>query len=142
MAKAKDGDTVKVDYTGKFEDGTVFDSSSGRDPLEFTLGGGQVISGFEQAVEGMEPGQSKTATIPAGDAYGDHRKELLLVMDRSRLPEDLDPAVGEQLELRQQDGRAVLVTVAEVTESSVTLDANHPLAGKDLVFDIELREIL
>ncbi len=141
MAKAKDGDTVKVDYTGKFEDGTVFDSSSERGPMEFTIGSGQVIAGFERAVLGMGLGDSKTAIIAAGDAYGEHREDLLLVVDRSRLPEDLNPEVGEQLELRQHDGRAILVKIAAVTDSSVTLDANHPLAGRNLVFDIELREI-
>jgi peptidylprolyl isomerase len=138
---AKNGDTVKVDYTGKFEDGTVFDSSAERGPMEFTIGQGQVIPGFENAIVGMGLGDSKTATIAASDAYGEHREDLLLVVERDKLPEDLNPAVGEQLELRQHDGRAILVAIAEVTDTSITLDANHPLAGKNLVFDIELKGI-
>jgi peptidylprolyl isomerase len=139
---AKNGDTVKVHYTGKFEDGTVFDSSVDRDPMELTIGQGQVIPGFENAIVGMGLGESRTATIAANDAYGEHRKDLLLVVERDKLPEDLNPAAGEQLELRQQDGRAILVTIAEVSDTSITLDANHPLAGKNLVFDIQLKEIV
>lgn len=139
---AKNGDTVKVHYTGKFEDGTVFDSSVDRDPMELTIGQGQVIPGFENAIVGMGLGESRTAIIAANDAYGEHRKDLLLVVERDKLPEDLNPAAGEQLELRQQDGRAILVTIAEVTDTSITLDANHPLAGKNLVFDIQLKEIV
>ncbi len=137
----KNGDTVKVDLYGKFEDGTVFDSSAGRDPMEFTIGQGQVIPGFENAIVGMELGDAKTTTIQASDAYGEHNKELLLVVERNKLPQDLNPSVGEQLELRRPDGQAILVTIAEVSDASITLDANHPLAGKNLVFDIQLKEI-
>lgn len=142
MDKAKTGDTVKVHYTGKLKDGTVFDSSRERDPLAFKIGEGQIISGFEQAVIGMTPGQSTTATVETDDAYGQHRKDLVWEIERKRLPNDLEPEVGQRLETVFGDGRKVLVTIADVSESNVTIDANHPLAGKDLVFDIELLEIL
>jgi len=142
MAEAKKGDTVKVHYTGKFEDGTVFDSSLEREPLQFTLGEGQVISGFEESVIGMNPGESKVAVIPAEKAYGPHREELVVVVDRDQFPPDLEPVVGQHLEVHQADGRVLMVKVAEVSGTSVTLDANHPLAGKDLTFEIELVEIL
>jgi FKBP-type peptidyl-prolyl cis-trans isomerase 2 len=130
MAGAKNGDTVKVHYTGKLEDGTVFDTSVERDPLQFTIGQGQVIPGFEQAVVGMNPGESKTSKIPADKAYGPHRKEMILVVDRNQIPVELKPKVGQQLQSRQAEGRTIRVTVTDVSESSVTLDANHPLAGK------------
>ncbi|HID96064.1 MAG TPA: peptidylprolyl isomerase [Candidatus Latescibacteria bacterium] len=142
MAQAKNGDTVKVHYTGKLEDGTVFDTSINRDPLQFTIGGGQLIPGFEQAVVGMNPGESKTAKVPADKAYGPHLEEMVLVVDRNQFPVDLKPEVGQQLQSRQPDGRTFVVTVTDVSESSVTLDANHPLAGKDLIFDIQLIEIV
>ena len=139
-AQAKDGDTVQVHYTLKLEDGTVFETSIGGDPLQFTIGEGQLIPGFEQAVVGMSPGESKTVEIPADEAYP-YREELVLVVDRDQLPEDLQPEVGQQLQIRQPDGQTILVKVIDVSESSVTLDANLPLAGKDLTFDIELVEI-
>ena len=139
-AQAKDGDTGQVHYTLKLEDGTVFETSIGGDPLEFTIGEGQLIPGFEQAVVGMSPGESKTVEIPADEAYP-YREELVLVVDRDQLPEDLQPEVGQQLQIRQPDGQTILVKVIDVSESSVTLDANLPLAGKDLTFDIELVEI-
>ena len=142
MAEAKNGDTVKVHYTGKLEDGTVFDTSIERDPLQFTIGEGQVIPGFEQAVAGMNPGESKTTKVPEDKAYGPRRKEMVLVVDRNQFPVDLKPKVGQQLQSRQADGRTIRVTVTEVSESSVTLDANHPLAGKDLTFDVQLVEIV
>ena len=142
MAQGEDGNTVKVHYTGKFEDGTVFDTSADRDPLEFTIGRGQLIPGFEQAVIGMSPGESKTVNIPADEAYGQHNAEMLTEVDRSQFPADLNPEVGQQLQLNRPDGQTVVVTVASVSESTVTLDANHPLAGKDLIFDIQLVEIL
>jgi len=142
MAGAKNGDTVKVHYTGKLEDGTVFDTSVERDPLQFTIGQGQVIPGFEQAVVGMNPGESKTSKIPADKAYGPHRKEMILVVDRNQIPVELKPKVGQQLQSRQAEGRTIRVTVTDVSESSVTLDANHPLAGKDLTFDIQLVEVV
>ncbi|RZN40109.1 MAG: peptidylprolyl isomerase [Methanophagales archaeon ANME-1-THS] len=138
MRLARHGDTVKVHYTGKLEDGTVFDSSRDRDPLQFTLGEGQVIPGFEQAVVGMNVDESKTVTIPMEKAYGAHREEMVLVVGRNKFPEHLLLEVGQQLQIRLEDGQLIFVTVTEVTESSVTLDANHPLAGKDLTFDIHL----
>ncbi len=142
MTQAKMGDTVKVHYTGKLEDGTVFDTSTNRDPLQFTIGEGRVIPSFEQAVVGMNPGESKNTKIPADKAYGPHREELVLVIDRNQFPVDLNPEVGQRLQSRQADGRTIVVTVTDVSESSVTLDANHPLAGEDLTFDIRLLEIL
>jgi peptidylprolyl isomerase len=141
MAQVEDGNTVKVHYTGKFEDGTVFDTSGDRDPLEFTIVRGRLIPGFEQAVIGMSPGESKTVNIPAGEAYGQHNAEMLTEVDRSQFPAHLNPEVGQQLQI-DRDGQTVVVTVASVSESTVTLDANHPLAGKDLIFDIQLVEIL
>ena len=141
MAQAKYGDTVKVHYTGKFEDGMIFDSSIDRDPLQFIIGEGQIIPGFEEAVLGMNLNESKTVKIPADKAYGLHHEELVAVIDRSQLPADLNPQIGQQLQNRQPDGQIIVAMVTEVTESSVTLDANHPLAGMDLTFDIQLVEI-
>lgn len=141
MNQAKAGDTVKVHYTGKFEDGTVFDTSSESDPLQFTIGQSQVIPGFEEAVVGMAPGESKTTEIVADNAYGDYNEEMILEVERDRFPEGLDPKIDQQLQVRQEDGQTFVVTVTEISDSSVTLDANHPLAGKDLTFDIELIEI-
>jgi peptidylprolyl isomerase len=142
MAGAKYGDTVRVHYTGKLDDGTVFDSSTGRNPLQFTLGEGRIIPGFEKAVVGMNPGESKTVKVPADQAYGPYRKEMVVVVDRDQIPADLKPKVGQELQIRQADGQIIKVTVTDVSISSVTLDANHPLAGKDLTFDIQLLEIV
>jgi FKBP-type peptidyl-prolyl cis-trans isomerase 2 len=141
MVQAKPGDTVKIHYTGKLEDGTVFDSSIDREPLEFTLSGGQVIPGFDQAVVGMSPGESKTEIIPMEQAYGPHREEMVIEVNRQQLPLDLEPEVGQQLQVQQENGQAIPVFITDVTESTVTLDANHPLAGEDLTFDIQLVEI-
>jgi peptidylprolyl isomerase len=142
MAQAKHGDTVKVHYTGKLEDGTVFDTSINRDPLQFTIGEGQIIPGFEQAVVGMNPGESKTTKVPADKAYGPQHKERVLLARRNQFPVDLKPEVGQKLQIRRTDGQTSVVTVTDVSESSVTLDANHPLAGKDLTFDIQLIELV
>jgi len=142
MARAKYGDTVKVHYTGRLDDGTVFDTSADGEPLQFTIGSGQIIPGFEQAVVGMNPGESKTVKIPAEDAYGQRREDLIIEVEKSQLPEGLKPEVGLQLQSRQPDGRIVVLTIADMTESHVTLDANHPLAGKDLTFEIQLVEII
>jgi len=142
MTQAKHGDTVKVHYTGKLEDGTVFDSSIKHDPLQFTISEGKLIQGFEQAVVGMNPGESKTTKVPADKAYGPHREEMVLEVDRKEFPEHLKPKVGEQLQVRHAEGQTIVVMVTDVSESSVTLDANHPLAGKDLTFDIQLIEIV
>ncbi|MBE9126097.1 MULTISPECIES: FKBP-type peptidyl-prolyl cis-trans isomerase [unclassified Coleofasciculus] len=141
MIQAKLGDTVKIHYTGKLEDGTVFDSSVNREPLEFTIDGGQVIPGFEQAVVGMTPGESKTQTIPMDKAYGPHRSELVLEVTREKIPPDLQPEIGQQLQIQQPNGQTIPVVITEVTNSNVVLDANHPLAGEDLTFDIELVDI-
>jgi FKBP-type peptidyl-prolyl cis-trans isomerase 2 len=141
MSEAKQGDTVKVHYSGSLEDGTVFDTSEDRDPLEFTIGEGQVIPGFESAVVGMEPGQSKVVTLEPGEAYGPRRSELLVEVERDRFPSDMDVEVGSQVQVKQQDGSPRVATIARVGDDSVTLDVNHPLAGKDLTFDIELVEI-
>jgi peptidylprolyl isomerase len=138
MERAKTGDTVSVHYTGKLTDGTVFDSSTQREPLEFTLGERQVIAGFEQAVEGMVTGEKKTVQIPPEDAYGPHHAELVFQVERENLPTELDPEVGQRLAFQRPDGQTVPLTVTEVSASGVTLDANHPLAGEELTFDLEL----
>ncbi len=141
MEQAKKGDTVKVHYTGTLEDGTVFDSSKGQEPLEFKMGGGQIIPGFEQAVEGMTPGESKTVKIPAQDAYGAHNDEMIFEIGRQEFPTDVEPEVGQQFRVHQADGTPLVVTVTDLDEENITLDANHPLAGQDLTFDIQLVEI-
>ena len=140
--QAKNGNIVQVDYTGKLADGTVFDSSVGSEPLEFKLGAGQVIPGFEKAVLGMKVGEKKTVTIPANEAYGPHRDEQVVELSREELPSDLTPQVGQQLVVTQQDGRQIIVVITNVSDNNtVTIDANHPLAGKDLTFEIELVKI-
>lgn len=142
MAEASPGDKVKVHYTGRLPDDTVFDSSEGRNPLEFTIGAGEIIPGFEQAVTGMRPGEEKTATVAADEAYGERREDLLLTLERDRLPEGMDPEVGERLQLRARGGEPFDVVVAEVGDEDLTVDANHPLAGQELTFDIRLVEII
>ena len=142
MGQAEHGNTVKVHYTGKLDDGTVFATSTEREPMEFKIGESQVIPDFEQAVIGMNAGESKAIKIPADKAYGPYHEEMVVAVDRDRLPPNFEPEVGQQLQVRQADGRVITVMVTDVSESSVTLDANHPLAGKDLSFDIQLVEIL
>ena len=142
MAQAQNGDTVTVHYTGRLKDGTVFDSSVNRDPLQFTLGEGLLIPGFEQAVLGMSPGESKTAEVSADQAYGPHREEMVVEIDRQEFPPHFQPEVGQQLQIPQSEGRAARLIVTAVSEQKVTLDANHPLAGRDLTFDIQLLEIV
>ena len=141
MAEAKPGDTVKVHYRGSLEDGTVFDTSHGRQPLEFTIGEGQVIPGFEGAMVGMDPGDSKSVTVEPQAGYGERRRELVVDVERDRFPADLEVEVGRQVQVHQKDGSPRVATIARVDDDSVTLDVNHPLAGKDLTFDIELIEI-
>lgn len=141
MATAKNGDTVRVHYTGSLTDGTVFDSSREREPLSFEVGAGQVIAGFNNAVEGMEVGQKTDVTIEAKDAYGDYREDFVINVNPSDIPEEINPEIGMELQLHQQDGGAIPVKVTAVSDDAVTLDANHPLAGKDLTFEIELMEI-
>lgn len=142
MATAKQGDTVKVHYTGKLKDGTVFDSSVERnEPLEMTLGQGQIIPGFEEAVEGMAPGEEKTVEIPADKAYGPHRDDMVQEIDKSQFPDDVQPEPGQRFQVNRPDGQPVVFTVTEVNEQKVQVDANHPLAGKELVFSLQLVEI-
>jgi len=142
MEKAKRGDTVKVHYTGRLQDRRVFDTSAEGEPLRFTIGGRNVIPGFEQAVVGMTAGEAKTVQIPPEEAYGVRRDQLVFEVERAKLPTGLEPEVGKRLEYRQRDGTAMPLTVTAVSESKVTLDANHPLAGQELTFDIELVEIV
>lgn len=141
MAQVQDGDTVKVHYTGRLSDGTVFDSSLERDPLQFKLGAGQVIPGFEQAVLGLAPAEKVTTQIPAAEAYGEHMPERIVSVNRDELPPDYTPEVGHQLQSQQGDGRSIMAVINEVTDTAVKLDMNHPLAGKNLIFDIELVQI-
>lgn len=141
MAQAEQGDTVKVHYTGSLDDGTVFDSSEGQEPLEFTLGDGEVISGFEAGVMGMNVGEEKTITIPAEQAYGTPRDELFAKVPREDFPAEIHPAPGMQLQMRLATGQAVPVLVQEVTAEHVLLDANHPLAGLDLTFKLQLVDV-
>lgn len=138
MATAKTGDTVRVHYTGSLTDGTVFDSSREREPLSFQVGAGQVIAGFNDAVEGMEVGDKVDVTIESKDAYGDYREDFVINVNPSDIPDEIDPEVGMDLQLHQQDGGAIPVKITAVSDDAVTLDANHPLAGKDLKFEIEL----
>ena len=136
-----DGSVVKVHYTGTLEDGTEFDTSVEREPLEFTMGAGSMIPGFENAVRSMKLGQKKTVTIPSDEAYGPYHDDLVLVIERDEMPEGLTPEVGQQLQMQISGGRTMRVMVTEVSETTITIDANHTLAGKDLTFEIELIEI-
>jgi FKBP-type peptidyl-prolyl cis-trans isomerase 2 len=141
LSIVKDGDTVKVHYTGTLQGGEVFDSSREREPLEFTLGQGQLIPGFEKAVIGMSVGDTTSAEIPSAEAYGERNPEMEVQIKKEQLPEGMDPQVGMQLQLNQPNGQAIPVQVTKIEGEEVTIDANHPLAGKDLKFDIELVEI-
>jgi peptidylprolyl isomerase len=141
MAKAKNGDRVKVNYEGKLKDGTVFGSSIDHEPLEFKIGENNLIEAFEGAVVGMDVNESKTFEVPSKDAYGEYRDELVLSVERSELPPDVEPKMGERVEL-VRDELTLTATITEVSDDKITLDVNHPLAGKDLIFDIELLEIL
>ena len=141
MAQAKTGDTVKIHFTGKLEDGTVFGSTTNRGPLEFKLGEGEIIPGVDSAVEGMNVGESKTVKVPPEQAYGQHQAELVAEVSRDQFPKDVEPKIGQKFEVPQQEGQPMAVRVVDVSESTVTLDANHPLAGRDLTFDLELMEI-
>ena len=142
MDTVERGDTVKVRYTGRLENGMVFDSTMSSGPLIFTIGEGELIVGFEEAVVGMKPGESRKIEIPADKAYGPYHKDLAMVVDHDQLPEDFEPEVGERLEMAHEMGYPIVYTVTKVWESTVTLDANHILAGKNLIFEIELVEIL
>ena len=141
MAKANSGDEVQVHYTGKLEDGTIFDSSEDGEPLSFTIGENRVIPGFEEAVTGMEPGDSKTTEVEPEQAYGEHREDMVMEMDRDQIPGEVDPEVGQQLQLRLENGQTVPVLITALGEDTVTIDANHPLAGRKLIFDIEVVDV-
>ena len=138
MTTAQSGSTVKIHYKGTLENGDVFDSSEGRDPLEFTIGSGQVITGFDEAVTGMNVGEKKSVKIPVEKAYGPRNEELVLEAPKEHVPPDLKPEIGQRLEMGGPNGELLLVTVVEITDTHITLDANPPLAGLDLNFDIEL----
>jgi FKBP-type peptidyl-prolyl cis-trans isomerase 2 len=140
MQQAKKGDTVHVHYKGTLDDGSVFDSSEGNDPISFTLGSGDVIPGFENAIEGMSIGERKTERMEPGDAYGDRREELVFTVGKDQMPEG-DVEAGDMLQVGFPDGSSSAVTVAAVLEDAVQLDANHPLAGKPLTFELELVSI-
>ena len=141
MSQAKQGDSVKIHYTGTLNDGTVFDSSADREPLEFKLGSGQVIPGFDEAVTGMSVGEKKNVTIPVDKAYGPRNDQLIMDIPRSQVPADINPEVDQQLQMGGPNGEVVIVKVVEVTDEIIKLDANPPLAGQDLIFDLELVEI-
>jgi FKBP-type peptidyl-prolyl cis-trans isomerase 2 len=142
MAQVKSGDKINVHYTGRLTDGTLFDSSEGREPLEFQVGSGMVIKGFDEGVTGMSIGEKKTVHIPVAEAYGDMDPNYLAVFNKAEIPSDIPYEVGMQLNMHQDGtGQVMPVTVVEVTDTTITLDANHPLAGKDLIFDLELVSI-
>lgn len=136
--QARTGDTVAVHYTGKLEDGTVFDSSRGGEPVEFQLGSGAVIGGFENAVTGMEVGDQREVRIPPEEAFGDRRDDLNVEVPREQFPQGVDPEVGQVLAIQVAPGRQAIARIAEVEPDTITLDLNHPLAGETLIFDIEL----
>lgn len=142
MSDAKAGDTVRIHYTGTLNDGTTFDSSANREPLEFTLGSGQVIPGFDQAVTGMSVGDTKKVEIPADQAYGPVNPDARQAFPKDKIPDNIPLEVGTQLQLQSADGRPLPVRIAEVNDDHIVLDANHVLAGQDLTFDLELVEIL
>jgi len=142
MEEAKSGDTVRVHYTGQLDDETVFQSSTGREPLEFTIGEERIIPALENSVIGMKPGDAKTVKLSAEEAFGSYREDLVRTVERSQFPADFEPQVGQRLSLSEPSGREIAVTVTDFSEANVTLDANHPLAGEDLIFNLELVEIV
>jgi peptidylprolyl isomerase len=142
MAQVKTGDTVRVHYHGKLTDGTTFDSSEGREPLEFEVGSGMVIAGFDNGVTGMTEGEKKTVHIPVDEAYGAKQEDLLMEFPRDRFPADMVPEVGMQLNMSNGSGQNFPVVIRDVKDEVVVLDANHPLSGEDLIFDLELVEIV
>lgn len=142
MQQVKNSDTVRVHYHGKLTDGTTFDSSEGRDPLEFKVGAGMVIRGFDEALIDMQPGEKKTVNIPVDQAYGSRKDDMIFEYPLSDFPADMTPSQGMELQMSDNSGNVFPVVIAEVKESTVMIDANHPLAGKDLVFEIELVSIV
>ena len=142
MAQAKEDDTVRVHYTVRLDKDTVVGSTKDEEPLQFTLGKGQVLPGFEQAVVGMNSGESKTVLVTADQAFGPYLDEMVVVVGRGRLPEGLNPKEGDRIQLQTRSGETVTVAVMGVSESTITIDDNHPLAGKDLIFDIEFIEVV
>lgn len=142
MSEAKTGDTVRIHYTGTLTDGSQFDSSAGRDPLEFTIGAGQIIPGLDREVAGMAVGDTKTVTVLADEAYGQRNPDALQEVPRDVVPAGIDLVVGKRLQATTADGGQMVVTIAAVSDDTVTMDANHPLAGQDLVFEVELVEIV
>jgi peptidylprolyl isomerase len=142
MQQVKTGDTVRVHYHGRLHNGNTFDSSEGRDPLEFTVGAGMVIKGFDNGVVDMKPGDKKTLNIPVEEAYGPKNEELIMEFPKANIPADLNPTVGMELQMSNPQGQVFPVKVAAVGTEFITLDANHPLAGEPLIFDIELVEIV
>ena len=142
MAQAKAGDTVRVHYEGQLSDGTIFDSSLEREPIEFILGQDTVIPGFEQAVIGMEVGESKDISIPPEEGFGDYSEDLVVNIEKTILPPDINPELGMQLEVSSEEETPRVFTIADIAEDSITLDGNHPLAGAEIAFKIELLEIL
>jgi peptidylprolyl isomerase len=142
MTEAKMNNRVKVHYKGSLQDGTVFDSSEGREPLEFVIGQGTVIPGFEKGVMGMCEGDTKVISIQSEDGYGAYRDDLIGVVDRSRIPDDIDLKIGMILQVRSPEGGVTNVIVSKITDTDVTLDMNHPLAGKELLFEVRLLEVL
>lgn len=141
LMTAKANDKVKVHYKGTLKGGEIFDSSEGKDPLEFTLGTGQVIPGFDNGIQGMTENESKTINIAAEDAYGEVRKELIQEVPKSHLPEEIKPEIGMQLMSNTPDGQQIPLVVTEIKDESIIVDANHPLAGKDLIFEVTLVSI-
>ena len=141
MQEAQSGNQVKVHYHGRLQDGTTFDSSEGRSPLEFEVGAGQVIKGFDDGVLGMKTGDKKTIHIPVEEAYGEKSEDMIIEFPRDQFPPDMKPEVGMQLNLRGQDGKNFPVVISDIKDDAIILDGNHPLAGKDLIFDIEMVEI-
>ena len=142
MAAVKEGDKVQVHYRGSLDDGSEFESSYESDPLEFEVGSSDIIPGFNQALVGMEPGDMKTVKIPMNKAYGPYREHFVFEVERQEFPAETNPEVGQVFEMRNEEDKAVHVTVKEVRENKVVLDANHRLAGNDLTFEIELKKIL
>ena len=142
MSQVKEGDKIKVHYTGKLDDGTVFDSSFDREPIEFKAGEGMVIKGFDEAVIGMDVEEEKTVTIPPEKAYGTHREHMIMTVPKDQLPKNMEPKVGDKMQMSAPDGKTFVVNIVEASDSEVKIDANHPLAGKALTFIIKIIEIV